>query len=177
MSQRSLAALIGVGRPAVKDRLERAQLKIDRASEVTSLASRHRREREHAAIVAKALDRRAARAAREAIRLDLASAAPVRPRTGDRDLNNVTMVDTLPTSVHFLSMPNNCTRTTSGNPKTQGGTITCNLGVTTGHTTTTTIVVTPTTAGKLTDTASGTSPGVTPDNDDNQTVTSTVTGT
>jgi predicted DNA binding protein len=32
MSQRSLAALLGVSRSAIKDRLERAQLKLDRAA-------------------------------------------------------------------------------------------------------------------------------------------------
>jgi len=57
-----LGALPGVSRSAIKDRVDRAQRKIDRAGrqtgEVTPLHSRHRRaelDREHAAIVARAL--------------------------------------------------------------------------------------------------------------------------
>lgn len=70
----------------------------------------------------------------------------------------VTVTDPLPDSVHFNSVSTTqgtCTRTTTSNPKTKNGTVSCNLGdLANNATATITVSVTPTKKGTLTNTAS-----------------------
>ena len=97
--------------------------------------------------------------------------------TGGQAANGVKVTDQLPASAHFVSAtagPGTCT----GPGTSKGGTVTCNTGNLAGSATVTvTIVVTTTTPATLTDTAAVTAGNVTADNDDNATVTTTVTGT
>lgn len=88
----------------------------------------------------------------------------IMPETG------VTVTDTLPSSVKFISMSSGCTRTLqAGIPKAKGGTITCNnvAGLNSyNDTATITITVSPTVTGTLSDTARVSATGVQSDSDD-----------
>jgi uncharacterized repeat protein (TIGR01451 family) len=93
----------------------------------------------------------------------------------------VTVKDPLPASARFNSASSTqgtCTRTTTTKPKTKDGTVTCSLGgLANGATATVTIVVTPTTPGTLTNTASVTGDQADPTPADNSaTATTTVLG-
>jgi uncharacterized repeat protein (TIGR01451 family) len=75
---------------------------------------------------------------------------------GPQDATGVTVTDPLPGNVHFDSVASNrgsCTRSTT-KPAPKGGTVSCNLGdLANGSTASITIVVTTTTSGVLTNTA------------------------
>jgi uncharacterized repeat protein (TIGR01451 family) len=100
---------------------------------------------------------------------------------GGQTATGVTVSDPLPADAHFNSVSTtqgSCTRSTSTTPKTQDGTVTCSVGsLTAGNSATITIVVTPTTPGTLTNTATVSGTGLTPDADDSATAMSTVLGT
>jgi uncharacterized repeat protein (TIGR01451 family) len=104
--------------------------------------------------------------------------------SGGANATGVALSDQLPASVHFdsVSTPTGwaCIRTTSGShPRTKGGTVKCNPtgGVLAGGTSATIpIIVTATTPGTLSDTATLSATNVAPDGDDNGTVTTTVVG-
>ena len=101
--------------------------------------------------------------------------------TGGQTATGVAVSDPLPASVHFDSVSTtqgSCTRSTSTTPKTQDGTVSCNVGsLAGGKTATITIVVSATKPGTLTDTATVTATGVSQDADDSATATTTVLGT
>jgi uncharacterized repeat protein (TIGR01451 family) len=101
---------------------------------------------------------------------------------GPQNATGVTVTDPLSASAHFNSVSSTqgtCTRsTTTTKPKTKDGTVTCSLGgLANGATATVTIVVTPTTLGTLTNTASVTGDQTDPTTADNSsTATTTVLG-
>jgi uncharacterized repeat protein (TIGR01451 family) len=101
---------------------------------------------------------------------------------GGQTATGVTVTDPLPASAHFDSVSTtqgSCTRSTSTTPKTKNGTVSCSVGsLAGGQSATITIVVTPTTAGTLTNTAtvSGDQTDPTPA-DNSATATTTVLGT
>jgi uncharacterized repeat protein (TIGR01451 family) len=76
---------------------------------------------------------------------------------GGQDATGVTVSDVLPANVVFKSASasqGSCTRTIDTKPKTKNGTVECDLGnLANGRGATVTIVVTPTTKGTLSDTA------------------------
>jgi uncharacterized repeat protein (TIGR01451 family) len=98
--------------------------------------------------------------------------------TGGQDAINVTVTDTLPATVHFDSMTSTrgtCSRSTSSNPKTKDGLVTCNAGTLAGGASVTiTIVVTATSPGAISATATVTAANVTADTDDTATATNKV---
>jgi uncharacterized repeat protein (TIGR01451 family) len=100
--------------------------------------------------------------------------------TGGQNASNVTVTDTLPATLHFTATTatqGSCSRSTSSNPKTKDGTITCNLGTLAGRgTVTITIVVTATTPGTVSATAAVTASTVTGDTDDTATATNKING-
>ena len=77
--------------------------------------------------------------------------------TGPQDATGVTATDPLPDNVHFNSVAStrgSCTRSATTKPLPKGGTVTCSLGnLANGASASITIVVTTTTPGTLTDTA------------------------
>lgn len=90
--------------------------------------------------------------------------------TGTATANGVTLTDSLPASVRFVSVtdPNRCKH--SGGQNGMGGTVTCNFGsFEAGKQATIELAVTPTKVGPLSDTAKVTATGVTPDADDTAT--------
>jgi uncharacterized repeat protein (TIGR01451 family) len=100
--------------------------------------------------------------------------------TGGQNATNVTVTDTLPGTVHFNTVTpsqGTCSRSTSTNPKTKDGSITCNVGTLAGGSSVTiTIIVTATTPGTISATASVTASNITADPDDTATATNTVNG-
>jgi uncharacterized repeat protein (TIGR01451 family) len=98
--------------------------------------------------------------------------------TGGQDATNVTVTDTLPATVHFNSTTSTrgtCSRSTSSNPKTKDGQVTCTVGTLAGGASVTiTIVVTATTPGTISAAATVTASNVTADADDTATATSKV---
>lgn len=98
--------------------------------------------------------------------------------TGGQTATSVKVADPLPASAHFNSV--STTHGTCTGPATpKGGTVKCSVGsLGAGNSATITIVVTATTPGTLTNTASVTAPEITtPDSDDSATATTTVRGT
>jgi uncharacterized repeat protein (TIGR01451 family) len=100
---------------------------------------------------------------------------------GPEDATGVTVTDPLPSSVHFNSVASaqgSCIRSTT-KPGPKDGTVTCNLGdLANAATTAITIVVTTTTPGRLTDTATVTGNESDPNPLNNSaTATTTVIGT
>jgi uncharacterized repeat protein (TIGR01451 family) len=101
---------------------------------------------------------------------------------GRLDATGVTVTDPLPDKVHFNSVgptQGTCTRATTTNSQPKGGTITCSLGkLAHDASATITIVVTTTTPGTLSNTATvgGNEPDPNTANN-TATVTATVTGT
>jgi uncharacterized repeat protein (TIGR01451 family) len=100
---------------------------------------------------------------------------------GPQNATGVTVSDPLPASTHFNSASSTqgtCTRSTTTTPEPKDGTVTCSLGgLANGATATVTIVVTPTTLGTLTNTASVTGDQADPTPADNSaTATTTVLG-
>jgi uncharacterized repeat protein (TIGR01451 family)/CSLREA domain-containing protein len=76
---------------------------------------------------------------------------------GPRNATEVTVTDPLPDSVHFNSVTQSqgtCVRSATTNPQPKGGTVACSMGnLANGASATITIVVTATTPGTLTNTA------------------------
>jgi uncharacterized repeat protein (TIGR01451 family) len=100
---------------------------------------------------------------------------------GGQTATGVTVSDPLPASTRFDSVSTtqgSCTRSTTTKPKTKDGTVTCSVGsLAGGQSATITIVVTPTTPGTLTNTATVTGDQVDPTPVDNSaTATTTVSG-
>jgi len=101
---------------------------------------------------------------------------------GPQDATGVTVTDPLPASGHFNSVASTqgtCARAATTNPLPKGGTITCDLDKLANHSTATiTIVVTTTTPGTLTNTATVAGKETDPNPVNNSaTATSTVIGT
>jgi uncharacterized repeat protein (TIGR01451 family) len=101
---------------------------------------------------------------------------------GPQNATSVTVSDPLPNGIHFVSVASSqgsCTRSTTTKPAPKGGRVNCNLGdLANGTSTSITIVVTTTTPGTLTNTAtvSGNETDPTPLNN-SATATTTVIGT
>ena len=101
---------------------------------------------------------------------------------GPQNATGATVTDRLPDSGHFNSATSTqgaCVRTTSTNPQTKGGTVTCSVGdLANGGRATITIIVTTTTPGTLTNTAAVRAKEADPNPDSNNaTATTTVIGT
>jgi uncharacterized repeat protein (TIGR01451 family) len=101
---------------------------------------------------------------------------------GAQDATGVTVTDPLPDSVHFNSAASSqgtCTRSATTKPLPKGGTITCSLGnLANGVSANITIVVTTTTPGTLTNTATVSGDQTDPNSSNNSaTTTTTVIGT
>ena len=95
----------------------------------------------------------------------------VATNTGGETAGSVSVVDSLPGTVHFDSVSTtagSCVRSAPPNPpRTKGGTVSCDLGsLAAGSSATVTVVVTATTPGTVVDDAGLTATGVTPDGDD-----------
>jgi uncharacterized repeat protein (TIGR01451 family) len=100
--------------------------------------------------------------------------------TGGQTATGVAVSDPLPESAHFNAVSTtqgSCTRSPGTTPKTQDGTVTCSVGsLDGGKSATITIVVTATTPGTLTNTATVSGTGLTSDADDSATAITTVLG-
>jgi uncharacterized repeat protein (TIGR01451 family) len=100
--------------------------------------------------------------------------------TGGQTATGASVSDPLPASVVFRSMSTSqgsCQRTAGGKPKTKNGTVTCGVGdLAADASATVTIVVTPTTKGTLSDTATVTASNVIQDSYDSATATLIVKG-
>jgi uncharacterized repeat protein (TIGR01451 family) len=100
--------------------------------------------------------------------------------TGGQTATDASVSDPLPACVVFRSMSTSqgsCQRTAGGKPKTKNGTVTCGVGdLAADASATVTIVVTPTTKGTLSDTATVTASNVIQDSYDSATATLIVKG-
>ena len=100
--------------------------------------------------------------------------------TGGQTAGNVAVNDALPASGVFKSMSSTqgtCTHAVSSASKNKGGTVNCSVGsLSAGGSATITIVIVPTKAGALSDTATVTADGISSDTDDSYTTTTTVVG-
>jgi uncharacterized repeat protein (TIGR01451 family) len=101
---------------------------------------------------------------------------------GPQDATGVNVTDALPGSLHFNTVGSSqgtCTRSTTTNPQPKGGTVTCVVGnLANGGKATITIVVTTTTRGTLSNTATVKGNETDPDSSNNSaTATTTVVGT